>query len=94
MTTVTNVYERSTIDFIHLPVTKDGATQTVGVTYSIVKQPGAEGAHEPADIMNGKTGRIISEWEPGLYKVWAAVTPEGTGSQLHPHFVLGTFRIV
>jgi hypothetical protein len=89
----TNVYEKSTHDFIWLPVTKDGVTQTVGVTYSIVKLPGEEGTHSPADIMNGKTGRIIQDYEPGLYKVWAAVTPEGTGNGLHPHIELGTFRV-
>lgn len=89
----TNSYPKSTVEFIDMPVTKNGVLQTTGVTYSVVLQPGGEGAHTPADIMAGRTGRLISGLAPGLYKVWAAVTTAGTGTSEAPHIFLGSFRI-
>jgi hypothetical protein len=91
----TNVYPKSTVEFIHLPITKAGVVQTTGVTYSVVQmQPGdttaPEGTHSPATIFEGKTGIVISFMAPGLYKVWGAVT---TGPTEYPHVYLGTFRV-
>lgn len=92
---MTNVYPKSTVEFISIPVTKaDGTVITTGVTYSIVLQPGPEGTHTAADIMGGQTGRLISGMTPGLYKVWAAVSTAGTGTAEAPHMEAGTFEIV
>lgn len=89
--THTNEYQRTTTEFIWLPVYNNGTLVTSGVAYSVVLQPGAEGTHTAATIMNGKTGVIIGpNITPGLYKVWASVT---TGGQELPHFVLGTYRV-
>jgi hypothetical protein len=91
---MTNVYPRSTTEMIYMPMTNDGVIVTTGITYSIVKEvPGTitvEGTHTAADIMNGKTGRIISAMSPGVYKVWGAVTGL---AQEAPHVYLGSFRI-
>lgn len=90
----TEVYPKSTVELVWLPVYNNGTIVTTGVTYSIVKEvPGQitqEGTHTAADIVNGKTGRIISGLTPGLYKVWAAIT---TGGPETPHILLGSFRI-
>jgi hypothetical protein len=86
-----NIYLSTTKEFIWLPVYNDGVLVTEGVQYSVVLQPGNEGAHTAADIMNGKTGRVIDNLEPGLYKVWASVT--GGPVEL-PHIALGSFRVI
>jgi hypothetical protein len=91
---MTNVYPKSSVEMIAMPITNNGVVVTVGVTYSIVKEvPGVttvEGTHVAADILNGKTGRIINGLTPGIYKVWGAVT---SASPETPHIFIGTFRI-
>lgn len=92
---MTNMYPQNTTEMVYMPVTNNGTVITSGVSYSIVKSiPGevtTEGTFTPADVVDGKTGRIISDLEPGTYKVWAAVT--GYAGE-EPHVYLGTFRIV
>lgn len=90
----TNVYPKSTVELVRMPMTNRGVVVTAGVTYSVVKEvPGtvtAEGVHTPADILNGETGRIITGLTPGTYKVWGAITGL---AQETPHVYLGSFRV-
>jgi hypothetical protein len=90
----TNVYPKSTVEFIHIPMTKNGTVVTANVTYSVVELlPGEttapEGVHSPAYVLEGKTGILISGYQPGLYKVWGAVND----SPEYPHVYVGTFRV-
>lgn len=91
---MTNVYPKSTVEMIAMPMTNNGVVVTAGITYSVVKevpgQPCIEGTHTAADIMNGKTGRIITGLTPGTYKVWGAITGL---AQETPHIYLGSFRV-
>lgn len=67
-------FPRETREFFPVNVRLNGTVITTGVEFSAT--PYGSRAHNfmPAAMLEGKTGIMIENMEPGNYRVWARVT--------------------
>lgn len=67
-------YERETVQFHPVAVTRNDETVTTGVEFAVTAPGNRPETWAPAEVVAGQTGLMVENMAPGPYTVWARVT--------------------